>query len=128
IVVIGVVLSVLKSSNTTSFQLSPTKKPPLNSVSPTPHSLLPTVIPPQSFTGAQINQELPIEINNIGEQKTTLRRLTPLTLSFATVEFDYENDMFLVHLSEPKEENKVKFNVWKEQNYPSLTESKFAFN
>ncbi|MFH0773457.1 MAG: hypothetical protein V1922_04055, partial [bacterium] len=46
IVVIGVVLSVLKSSNTTSFQLSPTKKPPLNSVSPTPHSLLPTVIPP----------------------------------------------------------------------------------
>jgi len=88
----------------------------------------PTTLPIQDFTGADINQTLPPQLKNIGEQKTALRRLTPLTLAFATIEFDYENDVFLVRLLDPKEESKIQFTTWKDQNYPALTEGKFVFN
>ena len=88
----------------------------------------PTLIPIHDYTGADPNQELPQDLKNIGLQKTTLRRLTPLTLAFATIEFDYTNDIFLVRLLEPKEESQIQFNSWKEQNYPALTEDKFVIN
>ncbi|MCX6732618.1 MAG: hypothetical protein NTV98_03705 [Candidatus Roizmanbacteria bacterium] len=87
----------------------------------------PTLIPPQPFTGADINQELPINIKAIGEQKTALRRLTPLTLPFATIEFDYVNDIFLVQISKQNEQNSQLFLNWLQQNYPALTQDKFAF-
>lgn len=88
---------------------------------------IPSFIPPQSFTGADVNQEIPDGLRTIGEQKTALRRLTPLTLPFGTVEFDYENDIFLVRLTNQSEAVQQEFILWREQNYPALTQDKFAF-
>ncbi len=90
-------------------------------------TISPTLVPPQKFTGADINQELPPELKEIGEQKTALRRLTPLTLPFGVVDFDYENDMFVVRFNELNDENQQLFTMWREENYPALTQDKFAF-
>jgi len=87
----------------------------------------PTIIPPQKFTGADINQELPPDLKTIGEQKTALRRLTPLSLPFGVIEFDYENDMFVIQFNESNDENRQLFTTWREENYPALTQDKFAF-
>jgi hypothetical protein len=89
-------------------------------------TMSPTLIPPQSFTGANINQEIPQELRTVGEQKTTLRRLTPLTLSFGIIEFDYENDQFILTLNSPKDEAQNTFNIWREQNYSALSQEQFA--
>lgn len=89
--------------------------------------IVPSIIPPQSFTGADVNQELPADLRMIGEQKTALRRLTPLTLPFGTIEFDYENDLFLVRLSSQSEEAQQQFAIWREENYPALAQDRFAF-
>jgi hypothetical protein len=92
-----------------------------------PNGNPPTLIPPQKFTGADINQELPPDLKEIGEQKTALRRLTPLTLPFGVVDFDYENDMFVVRFNESNDENLQFFTTWRKENYPALTQDKFAF-
>lgn len=91
------------------------------------NKISPTLIPIPDFTGAEINQELPPDIKILGEQKTALRRLTPLTLPFAVISFDYENDMFIVLLSDPKDRSKIQFTAWRDQNYSALTEDKFVF-
>lgn len=105
--------------------LSPT--PSINIILPT-KLLSPSLIPPHSFTGADINQELPPELKTVGEQKTALRGLTPLTLPYATIEFDYENDIFLVLLDGQNEQSRQLFLAWLQKNYPALTEDKFTFN
>jgi len=102
----------------------PTNKP---LSTPNEENVTPTLIPPQTFTGADINQELPQELKTVGEQKTALRRLTPLTLPFGVIEFDYENDRFLVSFSKQDDQNLTQFTAWREQNYPALTQDKFAF-
>lgn len=89
---------------------------------------MPTIFPIPDFTGADMTQELPADVKNLGEQKTALRRLTPLTLSFAQIEFDYGNDQFKVTLTEPKDVSRAQFDSWRDQNYPSLTGDKFIFN
>lgn len=135
LIIVGIILivpfgkkkEVDKNPSPTTQLTIPTIILPTRSPFPT-DGQVPTLLPIQDFTGADINQELPPELKNIGEQKTALRRLTPLTLAFATIEFDYENDLFLVRLLDPKEESQVEFNSWKDQNYPALTEDKFTFN
>lgn len=87
----------------------------------------PSIIPPQSFTGADVNQELPADLRMVGEQKTALRRLTPLTLPFGTIEFDYENDIFLVRLTNQSAQIQQEFFSWRDENYPALTQDRFAF-
>lgn len=89
--------------------------------------VVPTIVPPQSFTGADVNQELPTDLRMIGEQKTALRRLTPLTLPFGTIEFDYENDIFLVRLTNQSDQTRQEFATWREENYPALAQDRFAF-
>ena len=88
----------------------------------------PTLIPAQTFTGADITQEIPQSLKAIGEQKTALRRLTPLTLPFGTIEFDYTNDIFLIQLSKQNDQSFQLFSAWREQNYPALTNDKFQIN
>jgi len=103
---------------------SSTNKPYL---SPTPYILVtPTKIPVQNFTGAEINQTLPPELKNLGEQKTTLRRLTPLTLPVGMIDFDYENDRFTLTLKEPKNESEATFDLWLKQTYPAIPKEQFA--
>jgi len=124
-IAIATIIYVYSHLPTTPHDLPPTPYPP----QPTSYHLPPTpsLIPPQTFTGVETNQEIPTDIEAIGEQKTNLRKQIPLTLSFATIEFDYKNDLFLVTLLSPTEESKTQFNSWREQNYPALTEDKFTF-
>jgi len=104
-------------------------------ISPTPISLppkaqnipSPTLIPLQ-FTGADLSQDIPLPVKTVSEQKTTLRRLTPLTLSFGIIDFDYENDNFVLQLAEPKAESLTQFAAWRAQTYPALTEDMFVIN
>ncbi len=135
LVIVGIILIIPfgkkkeVDKNPSPTIILPTRTPfPTSPAEAPSEGVTPTIIPIQNFTGADINQTLPLELKNIGEQKTALRRLTPLTLAFATIEFDYENDLFLVRLLDPKEESKIQFNSWKDQNYPALTENKFIFN
>lgn len=142
LVIIGVILiipfgkkkEVDKSLSPTTQQtippiILPTRSPfPTSPVEAPSGGVAPTLIPIHDYTGADPNQELPQDLKNIGLQKTTLRRLAPLTLAFATIEFDYTNDIFLVRLLEPKEESQIQFNSWIDQNYPALTEDKFVIN
>lgn len=132
LIIITIVLLIPIKNKKNTENISPTPTIIINlpdkSLSLTPNKeLSPTLIPPQSFTGADINQEIPQDLKAIGVQKTALRRLTPLTLPFGTIEFDYENDIFLVQLSKQNEQSPQLFTAWREQNYPSLTQDKFAF-
>lgn len=92
--------------------------------SPTPGPS-PTPYPVPTFTGADSNQEIPQPLFELGAQKTTLRRQTPLTQSFGTITFDYENDSFIVELSATGTEED--FFTWLQNTYPSIPAEQFAF-
>lgn len=125
--IIVIVLLLLPTNKKKEQENIPSPTPPVSIILPT-KLLLPSLIPPRPFTGADMNQELPSELKTVGEQKTALRRLTPLTLPYATIEFDYENDIFLVLLDGQNEQSRQLFLAWLQKNYPSLTEDKFIFN
>lgn len=118
------------------FILSSTKKSsPL--IQPQPPSLIPTplVIAPTSssgkivltprFTGA--NEEIPAPVLNYAIQKQDLKKKTPLTLNGFSITYDYQGDMFIVTLSEPKQDNKTVFEQWVKQNYSLIPLNKFSF-
>ena len=120
--------------------LVPSGKKKTNNIAPTPTlyalptripnpgssvQITPTIIPPQSFTGASENQQLPPEVQNLGIQKTELRHKTPLTEPFGVITFDYKTDKFIVSLAIPKESNSLLFQNWLTQNYPSIPLDRF---
>ncbi len=92
--------------------------------SPTPGPS-PTPYPVPTFTGADSNQEIPQPLFELGAQKTTLRRQTPLTQPFGVITFDYENDSFIVQLSATGTEED--FFTWLQNTYPSIPAEQFAF-
>lgn len=127
-----VVLLLIPINNRSKTEISISPIPTMGVTLPTKTLLpdvviSPTLIPPQPFTGAEANQELPQDLKTIGEQKTILRRIVPLTLAFGTIEFDYVNDIFLVRLIDQTEQTQQLFISWRDKNYPALTQDKFAF-
>ena len=125
IIFIIVITVIIVISFTKKSTISTPNSPKQNVVSPTPNYQLPSPIPLLDFTGADHTQTLPPEIQSVGEQKTALRRLTPLFLDFAVVEFDYENDVFLVQLLDPIDVSRIQFSTWKTQTYPALLDNQF---
>lgn len=139
IIFISVIIIIVIISSSKKSPTSPTPQPTTSQIQPTlpavapsegvaPNYQLPTPIPPVNFTGAVATQELPTDLKSIGEEKTALRRLTPLYLDFAVIEFDYENDVFLVQLLDPIEESKTQFASWRTQTYPALLDDQFIIN
>jgi hypothetical protein len=116
IIVIVIIRSISLSSPTTPYSLQPTTYTPL----PTP-----TLIP-LHFTGGDISQDLPPDIKLLSEQKTKLRKKTPLTLPFGDISFDYTNDTFILLLNEPKDQSQTAFNAWLKQTYPAIPGEQFA--
>lgn len=88
-------------------------------------TITPTTIPP-TFTGAK-EDEIPQEIVDFSQQKLTLMQKLPLKTTEFTIEFDYNNDRFIVKLNPPKEENQKKFEDWLKNNYPSIPKDLFIF-
>jgi len=85
----------------------------------------PTLIPPR-FTGADITQDIPADVKLISQQKTELRRKTPVKFSFGTIFFNYEADTFILTLAEPKSPSQTAFNTWRQQTYPAIPVEQFA--
>jgi len=85
----------------------------------------PTLIPLR-FTGADLTQDIPADIKLLSQQKTELRRKTPLKLSFGTISFNYETDTFTLTLTEPKNQSQTTFNTWRQQTYPAIPLDQFS--
>ncbi len=93
---------------------------PVNIISPT------IIIPPTGFTGVK-EEDLPYEIKTLSEQKQLLKSKLPITDNFFSIEFNYEEDKFIVKLNEPKGEAKVAFEDWLKKNYPAIPWNRFIF-
>jgi hypothetical protein len=131
LIITALAFLTLRSKSTLPSQNSPLSPSSTPFPSPSPYILnsdaTPTLIPLR-FTGADLTKDIPADVKAVSDQKTVLRRLTPLTMPFGTVEFDYENDNFLVRLFDPKEASRLQFDAWRGQTYPSLTNELFSFN
>ncbi len=75
------------------------------------------------FTGA--NEDIPQPTLSSAMQKQALKKKTPVVTTEYSIQYDYSSDVFVVTLNEPKSENKIVFENWREQNYPALPLSKF---
>ena len=91
------------------------------------NSPTPTLIPPH-FTGVDLTKDIPADVKLLSQQKTELRRKTPLKLSVGTISFNYEADKFALTLAEPKDQSQTAFNTWLKQTYPAISEDQFTFN
>lgn len=113
------------------YSKRPTTNTPLP-VFPTPTRIM--IAPPKGtqkiiitprFTGADFT--IPSSLLNAAKQKQALKKKTPITENGFTITYDYQTDLFVVTLSEPKQENKTAFEQWLKQNYPLIPLSKFLF-
>jgi len=115
-------------SSTVSFPTNYTKKGPTSIPNLTQASnptLTPTPIPP-TFTGEN-DERIPQEIIDFSKQKLSLMQQLPLKMSDFKIDFDYDNDKFIVKINPPKEENQKKFEDWLKENYPLIPKDLFIF-
>lgn len=77
------------------------------------------------FTGA--NVDIPPLLLNAAQEKQALKKKTPLTETGFTITYDYQTDLFIVTLSEPKQANRMAFEQWLKQNYSLIPINKFSF-
>lgn len=111
----------------TSIPLPTGKKPtPLISKIPT-NGPTPTLIPFR-FTGGDLTKDIPPDVKLFSQQKTDLRKKTPLEQPFGTISFDYENDKFILTLKEPKDQSQTAFETWLQQTYSAIPTSQFSIN
>lgn len=123
ILVVTVFLSSSQKKQVIISQLEINPTPTRFIVPPAPSPTKIMIIP--RFTGANIN--IPSPLLNEAKQKQALKKKTPLAESGFTVTYDYGTDLFVVTLSEPKQENRIAFEQWLEQNYSLIPLSKFSF-
>lgn len=99
---------------------------PTSSVSISPSEQISPTLIPLRFTGGDLSQDLPADVKSLAQQKTELRRKTPLTMSFGVISFDYENDKFVLQLNSPTDQSQTAFNTWLKQTYPAIPLEQFA--
>lgn len=120
---IFVIITLLLVNQTKPKQIvTPTPAQSINM--PTRSQLSPTLVPP-AFTGG--NLDLPKELMDLAGQKTDLRLKTPLQETSFSIDFDYDNDKFIVTIKEPKATNRVNFDEWLKKNYPAIPIDRFNF-
>ncbi len=89
-----------------------------NGLTPNPYSV------PADFTGVA-EEELPPQVIDTSLQKKDLRDNTPLNLSTFAIDFDYNEDKFVVTLLDPKDQAQKDFESWRTANYPGLGAEQF---
>jgi hypothetical protein len=94
-------------------------------------SQLPTITEPSSieavdFTGAA-EEEIPPDIANSATERQNLMNQTPFDTGLFQVDFDYNEDKFIITLAEPKQENRQQFDQWLKDSYPNLNTNQFNF-
>ena len=85
----------------------------------------PTVITIKAGSTGGINDPLPQPILNLANQKKDLRQKTPFNLGAFSIDFDYNQDKFVVTLTSPKDSSQKAFESWRTSNYPSLGSDQF---
>lgn len=117
------------------------KKTTNDNPQPTPYNLQPTSVETNSFPSNQVTnnqafaipadftgvaeEELPPQVLDTSLQKKDLRQQTPLDLSAFTIDFDYNQDKFMVILKDPKDQARQEFENWRSANYPGLSSDQF---
>lgn len=77
-----------------------------------------------TFTGA-LDEPLPQSMIDNSNQKKDLQSKVPLNLTSFTIDFDYNEDKFVVNLKDPKDQSTKEFENWRTANYPALTSGQF---
>lgn len=94
-------------------------------------SQMPTITEPSpieavDFTGA-VEEEIPLDLANTAAERQNLMGQTPFDTGLFQIDFDYNEDKFIVTLTEPKQENRQQFDQWLKSNYPNLNTNQFNF-
>lgn len=107
--------SSLMISNT---KISPKTKEPMYQITTKNWQVIP------DFTGVS-NPPLSDEENKKNQQISSLRQKLPFKNEFFSLDFDYNNYIFIVNLKKPEEESKKIFFEWLKNNYPYITVDQF---
>jgi len=143
VMVLLILTLVIQNSKKTINQLPPTPTPTLpiptthqrmqTRLTPLPNFITPTInetvtpnLTPIEFTGVK-DEPIPQEIVDYTNQKLTLMQKMPFKTTDFTIDFDYNNDKFIVELNPPEEDNQKKFENWLKDNYPSIPKDQFLF-
>lgn len=87
---------------------------------------IPTDVMP-TFTGVR-EEEIPKEEEEKINQAFELRQRLPIKASQFELDYDYENDNFIVKINEPFAENRQNFGQWLINNgYDKIPEDRFVF-
>jgi len=111
----------------TTYQQSQTRLTPLpTSITPIIDQSITPNLTPIEFTGVK-EEPIPQEMVDFSKQKISLMQKLPLKTTDFAIDFDYDNDKFVVSLNPPKEESKKKFEDWLKNSYPSIPKDLFLF-
>jgi type IV secretory pathway VirB10-like protein len=118
----------VKTSPTPTFTFPTTHPQAKTRLTPLPtisSTITPTPIPP-TFTGVK-EEPIPQEMVDFSKQKLSLMQKLPLKTTDFAIDFDYDNDKFVVKLNPPHEDSQKKFDDWLKNNYPSIPKDLFLF-
>lgn len=110
-------------------QLPPEEGPTPTAIQTSPAEgevTIPEKIEP-TFTGV-LEEEIPKEEQEKINQAFELRQRLPIKTSQFELDYDYENDNFVVKIAEPFAENRQKFGQWLIDNgFDKIPEDRFVF-
>jgi len=111
----------------TTYQQSQTRLTPLPiSIRPIIDQSITPDLTPIEFTGVK-EEPIPQEMVDFSKQKLSLMQKLPLKTADFVIDFDYDNDKFVVKLNPPHEDSQKKFDDWLKNNYPSISKDQFIF-
>jgi hypothetical protein len=111
----------------TTYQKSQTRLTPmLTSITPIINQSITPNLTPIEFTGVK-EEPIPQEMVDFSKQKLSLMKKLPLKTADFAIDFDYDNDKFVVKLNPPHEDSQKKFDDWLKNNYPSISKDQFIF-
>jgi len=111
----------------TTYQQSQTRLTPLPiSIRPIIDQSITPDLTPIEFTGVK-EEPIPQEMVDFSKQKISLMQKLPLKTTDFAIDFDYDNDKFVVRLNPPYEDSQKKFDDWLKNNYPSIPKDQFIF-
>ncbi len=121
-----IIIPFSKKTPTQDDQSNPTDQvfPTSVEINPTLSSGEQTESVPADFTGA-IEEPIPQQIIDTSAQKRDLQEKIPLDLSLFSIDFDYDQDKFIVTLKDPKEQAQKEFDSWRTANYQGLEVNQF---
>lgn len=124
-----ILIIIIPFSKKTPTQDNPSN--PTDQVFPTSVEINPTASSgeqmdsiPADFTGA-IEESIPQQIVDMAAQKKDLQGKVPIDLSSFIIDFDYDQDKFIVTLKDPKDQAQKEFDSWRITNYSGLSSEQF---